>query len=484
MLSKFYNYNLTFFTNYIFIILLSLHIFFWAPFGYKIIIEDINFLNPKIGIFFIFLYYLIYNYKSFLKNNLNIIIIFIFLLIHLLINFDENFFIKKKLLQFLMIFSIFSICNNYYNFIIKNLKQVIFFFIIIFLCSLIFDFIVGDFFNKLKERKLLTYLFIFSENSHIAIAIVPVIFYLIFNNRQFSYSSLLGLVIAFLSLFLFYSTTLIGGIFLMILFSFIFCFNIFLKRLALIVILIALCISALWVSKNYNINERNIVNDKKLIAILHFNEQLKSYKKDVQLTEDSEDIIVHSTDCKESISFENYLHKWKYQKKHIRDFFIENYTCLPTRTSKSYLDHMVNSNQDITIYVLTNAAEVAHLSILEKFYGYGINNYESGFAKQMLSNIIPVYREVYILNYNDAASNLFKLITEFGIFSIFFFYILLKFALSDKISIQNKLFFISIIIVQLGRGVGYINGGFAFSFAIMFAHFCQNTNIYYFKKNS
>jgi hypothetical protein len=101
----------------------------------------------------------------------------------------------------------------------------------------------------------------------------------------------------------------------------------------------------------------------------------------------------------------------------------------------------------------------------------------------MLSNIVPVYREVYILNYNDGSSNLFKLITEFGIFSIFLFYIFLKFALSDKISIQNKLFFISIILVQLGRGTGYTNGGFAFSFAVMFAYFCNNTNINFLKKN-
>jgi len=480
MFSKLYNHNLLFFTNYIFIILLSSHIFFWSSvqfIEYKINLEGINLLNPKIGIFFIFLYYLIYNYKSFVKNNLNIITIFSFLLIHLLINFDDNFFIEKKLLQFLMIFSIFVVCNNYYYFIIKNLKQIIFFFIIILFCSLIFDFITGDFFNKLKERKLLIYLFIFSENSHIAIAIVPVLFYFIFNDHQFSYSSLLGLVIAFLSTFLFYSTTLVGGIFLMIFFSFIFCFNIFLKRLLLIIILIVTCMSGLWLSKYYNINDRHVGNDNKFIAMLSVNEQIKSYKKDGQ------HIIVYAANCKEPITSENYLYKWKNQKKHIRDFFIENYTCLPFGNSQNGFEHMFNPNKDLTIYVIANAAQVAFLSTLEKFYGYGINNYESGFAKHMLSNIIPVYREVYLLNYNDGSSNLFKLITEFGVFSIFFFYILLKFCLSDKISIQNKLFFISIILVQLGRGAGYINGGFAFSFAVMFTHFCYNTNIYFLKKN-
>ena len=74
-----------------------------------------------------------------------------------------------------------------------------------------------------------------------------------------------------------------------------------------------------------------------------------------------------------------------------------------------------------------------------------MNNYESAFAARMLSSIVPVYREVYVLNYNDGSANLFKLISEFGIFVLLFFYILFKFALSDKISIQNKLFFISII---------------------------------------
>ena len=481
MLSKFCNYNLNFFINHTFIILLSSNIFFWEAFKfieYKINFQGINFLTPKVGIFFIFIYYLIYNYKSFVKNNLNVIIFFSFLLIHLLINFDDNFFIEKKLIQFLMIFSIFVVCNNYYNSIIKNLEKIIFFFIIIIFCSLIFDFIQGDFLNKLKERKLLIYAFILNENSHVAIMIVPVIFYLIFNNHRLSYSSFIGLVITFISAFLFYSTTLVAGFFLMILFSSLFYLKFFLKRIALIIILIVIFMTALSLSKYYNIYKINFGNDSKIDSLLSINEQFKIHEYKIGQHK------IYYPPCDEVINSENYLYKWKNQKKNIREFFLEVYTCLPQRNSPNYFENIFNPYKDLSIYVITNAAHVAFLSTLEKFYGCGINNYESCFAKYMLSNIIPVYKEVYALNHNDGSSTLFKLICEFGIFVVLFFYVFLKFSLSDKISIQNKLFFISIILVQLVRGVGYNNGGFALSFAVMFTHFCYNTNIYFLKKNS
>jgi hypothetical protein len=100
----------------------------------------------------------------------------------------------------------------------------------------------------------------------------------------------------------------------------------------------------------------------------------------------------------------------------------------------------------------------------------------------MINDIIPVYRETYLLNYNDSSSSFLKLISEFGIFSILFFYVFIKYSLSSKVPAEYKLFFVSIMLVQFGRGVGYINGGFAFSFAIMLSHFFNNTKISFFKK--
>ena len=140
---------------------------------------------------------------------------------------------------------------------------------------------------------------------------------------------------------------------------------------------------------------------------------------------------------------------------------------------------------------MLNSAQVTFFSVKEKFYGYGLNNYESSFAKQMVNNVVPIYftnlmtfgKEVYFLNYNDSSSNLLKLICELGIFSALFFFVFIKYILSKKILIGYRLFFASIILVQFLRGAGYANGGFSFSFAMMLTHFFYNTTIPFFKKN-
>ena len=64
------------------------------------------------------------------------------------------------------------------------------------------------------------------------------------------------------------------------------------------------------------------------------------------------------------------------------------------------------------------------------------------------------------MNKFDAASNFSKIISEFGVFGIFFlFYSLVCFFRHSKDKPINILVF-SFITLQLIRGVGYFNGGF------------------------
>jgi len=472
-------YKLNKVIEYTFLFCLTLHLFFWGSFQfieYKFQLAGLNLLNPKIGISIIFFYYLFHNYKSFLKSNSILIFIFSLLLFHLFFNFDNNFFSFRKSLQLLIIFFIFIVCNNYYNFIQKNLEKIIFLFLIIIFSVLVYDFFSISFLNKFQYRKTLFYEFFFAENAHIGITVVPIIFYLIFNKNQFLFSSILGLVIAFISLFLFYSTTLVAGLVLALLFSLFFCFNEFLKRYILISALIIVCCSSLYLSNYFKIYERNITNDSKLYSFINLN-------KNYELTKHSnfKSEYFYLTTCEEPITNENYSNILENHIGNIRLFFITNYNCLPWRDPDK-LDLIFNHKADLTISILINSAKVAFFSVKNKFYGYGINNYESAFAKHMINDIIPVYRETYLLNYNDSSSSFIKLISEFGIFSILFFYVFIKYSLSSKVPAECKLFFVSIILVQFGRGVGYINGGFAFSFAIMLSHFFNNTKNSFFKK--
>jgi hypothetical protein len=491
MFSKLYKYKFNIFIEYLFIFCLSLHIFFWGSFQliqHKIKLSGISLLNPKISIVIIF-FYLLGNYKLFFKSNLSLIFAFSILLLHLLFNFDSNFFIYNKLLKFLIIFIIFIVCNNCYDLIIKNLEKIIFLFLTIIFIYIIYDFFEVFFLNKLKNNNNLLDL-IFSENSHFAIAAVPVIFFLLFNRKQFSFSSILSLVVTFFSLFNFYSTTLIIGLSSALLFSFVFCFNEISKRFVLIVTWIIVCVSTIYFSNDLKINhQKNFYNDEKLA----FFKLTESYNRDGTLKnlnkyhfgaiehlwpegdyKNFENKYFYDKKCEDLITYKNYSNKWKNQHENIGVFLNANYICLPLRRPDK-LDLIFNPQGNLSIEVFMNSVRIAFFSVKEKFYGYGINNYDSAFAAHMINNIVPsYYKEVFILNFNDASSSFTKLISEFGIFSIFFFWFLLKYSLNDKILVQHKLFFISIILTQFYRGVGYANGGFALAFAMILIYFFRN----------
>lgn len=61
-----------------------------------------------------------------------------------------------------------------------------------------------------------------------------------------------------------------------------------------------------------------------------------------------------------------------------------------------------------------------------------------------------------------------KIITEFGIFSLLLFYLVIKFTLSEKIDLKYKIFILPNIFTQLlFRGAGYFNGGFIILIIVM-----------------
>ena len=66
------------------------------------------------------------------------------------------------------------------------------------------------------------------------------------------------------------------------------------------------------------------------------------------------------------------------------------------------------------------------------------------------------------MNLKDGLSNFFKMINEFGFFSLLIFYLFIRYLLNrEKIDSYN-LFIITLFITQCIRGAGYFNGGFIF----------------------
>ena len=70
--------------------------------------------------------------------------------------------------------------------------------------------------------------------------------------------------------------------------------------------------------------------------------------------------------------------------------------------------------------------------------------------------------QLILLNMKDGLSNLFKMFTEFGIFTFIIFFFFLKYILNIKNISPYQIFIIILFVTMCIRGVGYFNGGFIF----------------------
>jgi hypothetical protein len=119
-----------------------------------------------------------------------------------------------------------------------------------------------------------------------------------------------------------------------------------------------------------------------------------------------------------------------------------------------------NNNINLSTEVYKTSYLVTKNAIFYKPLGYGFNNYSEAFDK-FVSALNIYNKEVLLLNKKDASNNFSKIVTEFGIFSIFFFYFLISFLFNNKIDNKIKIFLALPIIIQtFVRGAGYFNGGF------------------------
>ena len=109
--------------------------------------------------------------------------------------------------------------------------------------------------------------------------------------------------------------------------------------------------------------------------------------------------------------------------------------------------------------VFFHALKVTINSIIIKPFGWGFQGYELAFNDYNKKN--KIYRKpLEVYNNKDASNNTFKIITEFGVLSLFLFFLLFYISFSKKIPLENKIFLLPFLITQFIRGAGYFNGGF------------------------
>jgi hypothetical protein len=138
-----------------------------------------------------------------------------------------------------------------------------------------------------------------------------------------------------------------------------------------------------------------------------------------------------------------------------------------TKSKKESDNKNLHSDLNLTTQVYVKSIIVTFKSFIDYPLGNGFDSFS--FIHQKYSNNFGLLNpDVIRYNKEDATSMFLKLIVEFGIFSIFFFYLIYKFATSQMIDLYVKLFFLPMIISNFIRGTGYFKGGFLISVFIIF----------------
>ena len=120
--------------------------------------------------------------------------------------------------------------------------------------------------------------------------------------------------------------------------------------------------------------------------------------------------------------------------------------------------------------VYLKSFQLSFISMLSSPLGNGLNNFHI-FHDLNINNVIFDDRNkiIKLLNKEDASATIFKIITEYGIFTILLIFNLIKFFFTSHIHVNFKVFFLTTVASQLFlRGVGYFNSGFLIFLLLIF----------------
>lgn len=431
------------------IALLAITFFFWD------IKTEFLSLNIKSLALIVIIILSIINFKSFFNKKLKFILfILLFFTTHYILNlvyFRFNFKLNDLFYLF-VIFGYFYFINFYF----EKIKKIFFFFLIIFLLipftqiilnlktilaylndKYIFNYdqtcSLSSFFGP-KIWSITNFEF-FTEPSHYGMIFCGVFNYFYYKNLNIKFYYLF-FPFFLLSITFFASATLYFGLLITsIIASLIIILNVKIKKKLLIKSSLLILVSIILIISNPNCHKRiTNINTSTLI-----NFEYKIFKEEIKdpLKKEIKDPL----------------------REEIKELYLSNVT------SEVYKKTLI-----LTIRALKS-----------NIFGFGLNRFED-FHKIEIKKIKNDYyleknkiffgNEGLELNWNDGRSNLSKLLIEFGIFSFILLIIFIIFSFNKKIPFDIKIFFNSVVIVQLFSGAGYINSGFLFSicFVIILIH--------------
>lgn len=131
-------------------------------------------------------------------------------------------------------------------------------------------------------------------------------------------------------------------------------------------------------------------------------------------------------------------------------------------------NNKIKDGINVTTIIHINHLLFASDTIRSHLFGVGFQNYAIYAKKFAIKNkIIDGYSTMPLMNINDGASNINKLLAEFGIINILFLILFLFCLYKDNENSNTKSFILTLVITQLLRGAGYFNGGFIFFILIL-----------------
>ena len=475
------------------IILFTLSIFFWSVEVY--------------GLQFRFSYLVLFIFLSFSLINWKKIFIPLAIVIHSI--FFSYYFGKSLSLVYfsqliVLILTTFIVYDNFQLFT-KNLEKIITYFFIILIFLLIknfflnydastikFDCALGCFSNKK---------IIFSENSHFAISIIPVLIYLALSKNNI-YGIWIKIFIQIslitIAFFNFSSTLFLGLVSLCIIFL-IFEWknsnskqkkNIFILFLFAILIFlvnnkdITSRFDQIFTFDTYKIKNQGIIfeenennsalkennsassDQKKIVKIKDKKNTLKLNIKEFVLN-DVEETKEDDIEETRGDAIKKVLLKHNKDNKKKFDFYDGAETKEEEITKLYYLRIDKDLPSNMSTDILIKSLKISYITLKNYPLGVGLNNFE--IAHNLF--IDQVYTKYFLskkFNMQDGANNLNKILAEFGIFSILFIFVMMKFFFKKSNDLDVKYFLFSFIFVQTFiRGVGYFNAGFFIIFLII-----------------
>lgn len=376
--------------------------------------------------------------------NLRLTLFLIFLIIHSIffnyylgISFSSLFFLQLTILILTCI-----LVYNFYDLIILKIDQLVFYFFFIFIILLVLDFILNTsqnsftsiscFFGCFSTKK-----FIFKENSHFAISVIPVLIYLCLKKQN--YKNFIFIFVLLLISYFNFSTTLFLG----------------LISLSIIFLLFEWKKSTLNQKKNISI----LLIFSILISIVNIdNNALNTHKSPIlHRFHALFDTKIYAIDPTKNIFKEK-------NNKNLKEVEIKN------NQNKDDINYNIDPSlpDNLSTDVVLKSLKISLLSIMNYPFGVGFNNYEYA-HKEFIDNIKTKYPLTKIFNIQDGSNNFIKLLTEFGIFSILFGYLMIRFFFQKTNNLELKYFLLSFIVVEVFiRGAGYFNGGFYLIFLLIY----------------